>query len=454
MTKLRESRSILFIVVVATLLAAGCSVKPIVPGEESPEALEEAPQDTLAMALAEEETTGPRMRVHFINVGQGDATLFEFSCGAVLVDTGGELNNEFTSTDALLDYLDEFFDRRADLNDALDALVLTHPHIDHTRSVREVLEEYPPRNAVTNGQEQGSGRFQQRRLHRAVSEAEATPQTDDDIGFEAVTLSEIPTSGLTNAVIDPVNCADGDPTFTVLWGEVLVNPGWGNAPFNNRNNHSVVLRVDYGQASVLLTGDLEDEAIESMVTRYDNSTLLDIDVYQVGHHGSRNGTPEELLDHMTPLMAVISMGPPTREINWTAWQYGHPNKGIIERLENAISTTRSPLVVQVGLGSRTFEARTITDAIYATGWDDSVVLEADALGNWTVISPAQPALLNINTATVEQLVELPRIGSVRAQAIVNHRATHGPFNSVDELDDVPGIGPSTLNAIRDLVTAE
>ena len=63
------------------------------------------------------------MRVHFIDVGQGDATLFEFPCGAVLVDTGGESNNEFNSKEALLFYLDEYFNRRADLSDQLTSLI-------------------------------------------------------------------------------------------------------------------------------------------------------------------------------------------------------------------------------------------------------------------------------------------------------------------------------------------
>src|SRR5438552_4155815 len=55
----------------------------------------------------------PTMRAHFIDVGQGAATLLEFPCAAVLIDTGGEANGEFDSTDSLLDYLDDFFARRA-----------------------------------------------------------------------------------------------------------------------------------------------------------------------------------------------------------------------------------------------------------------------------------------------------------------------------------------------------
>jgi len=54
--------------------------------------------------------------------------------------------------------------------------------------------------------------------------------------------------------------------------------------------------------------DLEDMAIERLVDRYRNSATLDVDVYEVGHHGSHNGTTEELLDAMTPKIAAISVG--------------------------------------------------------------------------------------------------------------------------------------------------
>ena len=61
--------------------------------------------------------------------------------------------------------------------------------------------------------------------------------------------------------------------------------------------------------------------------------------------------------------------------------------------------------------------------------------------------------LNINAASAEELETLPQIGEVRAQAIVAHRDANGPFDTVENLVEVHGIGPGTLNAIRDLVEA-
>jgi len=62
------------------------------------------------------------------------------------------------------------------------------------------------------------------------------------------------------------------------------------------------------------------------------------------------------------------------------------------------------------------------------------------------------ALININTATATEFETLSGIGEVLAAAIVDYRPENGPFTSVDELEDVSGIGPSTLDEIRDQVT--
>ncbi len=61
-------------------------------------------------------------------------------------------------------------------------------------------------------------------------------------------------------------------------------------------------------------------------------------------------------------------------------------------------------------------------------------------------------MVNINTATAEELQTLPKVGPVLAQAIISWREEYGGFTSVDELDQVSGIGPATLEALRPLVT--
>jgi competence protein ComEA len=70
----------------------------------------------------------------------------------------------------------------------------------------------------------------------------------------------------------------------------------------------------------------------------------------------------------------------------------------------------------------------------------------------TAGAPVSGSKVSLAVATVEQLDELPGIGPVTAQKIVDWRAAHGPFGSVEDLDDVPGIGPARVEQLRDLVT--
>ncbi len=64
------------------------------------------------------------------------------------------------------------------------------------------------------------------------------------------------------------------------------------------------------------------------------------------------------------------------------------------------------------------------------------------------------ATVNINTATAAELEALPRIGPTMAQRIVEYRQTNGPFESIEEIQNVPGIGPATFAGFEDMITVE
>jgi competence protein ComEA len=124
----------------------------------------------------------------------------------------------------------------------------------------------------------------------------------------------------------------------------------------------------------------------------------------------------------------------------------------------------SPGVVSVGEGS------IVADAIAAAGGfkpgavTDAINLAAPVASGDQVIVPgpgdvpnvgspetARAGPLSINTASVEQLQELPGVGPVLAERIVEHRESNGRFDTVEDLLDVPGIGEAKLAALSDLV---
>lgn len=62
------------------------------------------------------------------------------------------------------------------------------------------------------------------------------------------------------------------------------------------------------------------------------------------------------------------------------------------------------------------------------------------------------SLININTATLEELDRLPGIGESKAAEIINHREKNGPFNTIEDIQNVPGIGPKIFETIQELIT--
>jgi competence protein ComEC len=328
-----------------------------------------------------------RMRVHFIDVGQGDATLLEFPCGVVVIDTGGELNAAFDGEIAYRQYLERFFATRPDLNRRIDLLAITHPHIDHTRSVDWTLENFEVGNVLDNGQvvDEDPGSPPQQRLMAWADERAST-------GHHSVGAVDIPAeSGWTDEVIDPVGscaAADTDPQIRLLWGRVIDHDGtYGENP----NDHSLVIRVDYGASSVLFTGDLQMMGLARMSKHFSAAPeVFDVDIYQVGHHGSHNATKPYFVDLMSPRVAVVSAGAYERDLDWTARRYGHPHRKaiypLLDRDRGVTEYRNSPRQAMLGVRGAweetpsEFEEVTIEKAVYATAWDGHVVIDAHANG--------------------------------------------------------------------------
>ena len=92
-----------------------------------------------------------------------------------------------------------------------------------------------------------------------------------------------------------------------------------------KNNNSVVVRLDFGEFSMLFPGDAEVEQLEWLSQNHAN--LLDVDVLKASHHGSNNGTSADWLEKVTPDYVVISAG-----VNAT---YGHPHESAVGAYNDA-----------------------------------------------------------------------------------------------------------------------
>jgi competence protein ComEC len=227
-----------------------------------------------------------RLHVVFLDVGEGDAIFVQTPSGKqVLVDGG-------PSERVLLSQLGRhmpFWDR------TLDAVLLTHPDLDHITGLVPVLERYRVNTVVFRQLEVESTTYD---YWQQLLEAEGATVYRGEAGLR-LALDE----GLDMVVLHP--------------GAELVSGEGGSA-----NNNSVVTRLAYGQVSVLLTGDIEAPVEHQLVAE---GAPLASTVLKAAHHGSCSSTTEEFLAAVDPEVVVISVGADN--------DFGHPCAGVLERLE-------------------------------------------------------------------------------------------------------------------------
>ena len=113
------------------------------------------------------------------------------------------------------------------------------------------------------------------------------------------------------------------------------------------------------------------------------------------------------------------------------------------------------LVILILAGAAFWGVRRFAPAMFL-GKPDLIAVPNDARpqNRTNAGTPNKPELLNINTASVDELQTLPNIGETTAQRIIDYRTQHGDFSSVDDIQNVRGIGAKTLEKLRPFINAK
>ena len=217
------------------------------------------------------------IRVHFIDVGQGESILVQSANHAVLIDAG-----PLVASQNLIVYLEKWGIR------ALDYVVATHPHSDHIGGMSRVLDRF------------------------FVHELWMPDVSHDTATFEQF-LDAIERNNLEITTVQAGDILSAGPIRMTV-----VAPN--RSGYGNLNDYSIVLHMQYGHTSFLFTGDAETLSENEMIAAGWN---LQADILNVGHHGSRTSSSESFLDAVYPQVAVISLAADN--------QFGHPHPEVLDR---------------------------------------------------------------------------------------------------------------------------
>ena len=240
---------------------------------------------TQAGAIAQEQTEG--LAVHFIDVGQGDATLITCDGHAMLIDAG---NNNMGTTVQL--YL-----RKQGIKE-LDYVVGTHPDADHIGGLDVILYKFPCKQLF-------------------MPDCEKDTKTYRDV-VDVVKEKQIKRKSVKAGEKYSLGAAD-----ILVAGPVIET--------EDANNSSIVLRVTYKNTSFLFSGDAEETEERAIL---EQKMDLHADVYKVAHHGSAGANLKEYVRAVSPSYAVISCGKDN--------VYGHPHKEVRSLLkQEGIRTYRT-----------------------------------------------------------------------------------------------------------------
>ncbi|MEE0776944.1 MAG: ComEC/Rec2 family competence protein [Bacillota bacterium] len=223
------------------------------------------------------------MEVHFIDVGQGMATLIRHQGGDILIDTGDR-----DAKDELFAYLEQ------EKVTEFTYVIGSHPHADHVANLDDVLLTYDVETLFLTDSPYDSKIWDD--IHSAIS----------DTGVN----QESPKAGYTCSVEDVVL--------------EFMAPLQDTKEYSDANDWSYVVKVTHGGDTFLFPGDATVYSENEMLAWYTHGEL-DVDVFEVSHHGSYLSNSPQFLRELTADQYVISCGKDN--------QYDHPSKETLSRIE-------------------------------------------------------------------------------------------------------------------------
>jgi len=226
-----------------------------------------------------------KMIFAMLDIGQGDALFIESPDGTqILVDAGPP-----KSILRVLPKVMPFWDR------SIDAIIITNPDADHIGGFADILKMYKV-GAV----------FEPGTFNSSVTYKNLEKDFKD---------KNIPDILIKNGMKLDIG---GGAFIEVLFPDRDVSG-------MERNDGSVVVRLVYGETSILLTGDATQKT-EKMILNQNTNRVLESDILKVGHHGSHTSTSKEFVEIVAPRYAFISDGKNNK--------YGHPHKETLETLSS------------------------------------------------------------------------------------------------------------------------
>lgn len=232
-------------------------------------------------------TKADEMKVHFIDVGQGDSTLITCGDHSMLIDTGDDSKGT-----TIQNYL------KKQKVENLDYLILTHPDADHIGGAPVIITKFNINKVFMSDYEKDNKTYQ--KLIQALDNKQlkySTPKVGSQYFL-------------------------GTAKITILAP---------NAEYDNPNDSSIALSIQNGNNKFLFTGDASESAEEDIVKNNDD---ISADVYKAGHHGSKYSTSKDFFKAVNPKYAVISCG----EDN----SYGHPHAETLNTFRtNGVSVYRT-----------------------------------------------------------------------------------------------------------------